>query len=64
MLIIGAAVKYFKLTFTKLDSDKKDIGIAFNSLLTLLFIFPTISIIISYIERTPLSFATIMITII
>ena len=64
IFISALAVKYFKMTFTNVDTNKKDIGIAFNSLLTLLFILPSLCIIASYIEKRPLSIQNIIITII
>lgn len=63
MITIGLTIKYFKLTFTNVDKQRKDIGIAFNSLLTLLFVFPSINIIISYIEQKPLSIGNIIVNI-
>jgi len=64
VIIVALAIRYFKMTYTDAESEKKDLGIAFNSLLTLLFIFPSLSIIISYIENQPLSIQNIIITII
>lgn len=64
IFIAGLSIKYFKMTFTNIEGNLKDIGIAFNSLVTLLFIFPTLSIIYSYIENKPLSIQSIIITII
>lgn len=63
-LIVALTIKYFKMSFTKADNDNKDIGIAFNSLLTLLFIFPSITLIISYIENRPLSISSIIVNLI
>lgn len=64
VIIVGLAIRYFKMTYTDAESGNKDLGIAFNSLLTLLFIFPSLGIIISYIENQPLSIQNIIITII
>jgi len=60
MIIVGQAIKYLKLTFTNVEITKKNIGIAFNSLLTLLFVLPSASIIASYIENKPLSIQAII----
>jgi len=64
IFISAVSIKYFKMTFTNIDSDNRDLGIAFNILLTLLFIFPSLVLIVSYIENKPLSMGNIVITLI
>jgi len=64
IFISGLTIKYFKTTYTNIENDIKNFGIAFNSLLTLLFIFPSIIIIISYLEDKPLEMETIIISLI
>ena len=64
MFIVALTIRYFKMTYTNVESGNKDIGIAFNSLLTLLFIFPSISMIMAYVENRPLSIASIVIMLI
>ena len=62
--IASFAIKYFKLTFTKLNSDNTHLGIAFNSLLTLLFVLPGLIIIVSYIDNQPLSINIVILNLI
>ena len=64
ILIVAFSIRYFKMTFTDVENDNRDLGIAFNSLLTLLFVFPSVLIIIAYVEKRPLSFTAIMINLV